>query len=183
MRTRISLLLLAGAATLGGCMAKEEPASTGSATAAPGGTVTVADAQGATVATATLHQTTGGVRLVVEATAVPPGTHGIHIHTVGQCAAPGFTTAGGHWNPTGRTHGMESPGGMHQGDLPNIVIAADGTGRLDTVIKGATLTGSPDALLDADGAALVIHADPDDYRTDPAGNSGARIACGVIQAG
>lgn len=170
MRTAISLILLAGALGSGAAYAKN-----------PAARATLADAKGAPVAHAAFTQTKAGLRLVVDAAGLPAGAHGIHIHAVGQCAAPDFKTAGGHWNPMGKTHGMESPGGMHQGDLPNLIVAANGKGHLDTLVKGGALTG-PDALLDADGAALVIHADADDYRTDPAGNSGARIACGVIEA-
>ncbi|MFD1610981.1 superoxide dismutase family protein [Sphingomonas tabacisoli] len=116
------------------------------------------------------------VAVLVQAEGLPAGTHGIHIHTVGRCDAPDFQTAGGHWNPTGKQHGRDNPMGAHEGDLPNIEIGADGRGNADFTVAGATLA----ALLDADGAAIVIHASADDYRTDPSGNSGARIACGVI---
>ena len=98
---------------------------------------------------------------------------------VGACDAPGFTTAGGHWNPTMRQHGSMNPNGQHEGDLPNLMIGSNGRGSLGAVIPGATIAG----LLDADGAALVVHAGPDDLMTDPAGNSGARIACGVFVRG
>jgi Cu-Zn family superoxide dismutase len=97
---------------------------------------------------------------------------------VGRCDAPDFTSAGGHWNPTQKKHGTMNPQGPHQGDLPNLVIGSDGRGTIGAVIPGATLAG----LLDADGAAMVIHAGPDDLMTDPSGNSGGRIACGVFQA-
>lgn len=173
MRMTISLLLVAGAAALGACTASAK---------ATGASATLATASGATVATARFTPAKGGLRLVVDATGLPAGTHGIHIHGVGQCAAPDFKTSGGHWNPGAKAHGTDSPNGMHLGDLPNLVVGADGKGHLDALVKGGTLTTGPDALLDADGAALVIHADADDYRTDPAGNSGTRIACGVIHA-
>ena len=121
----------------------------------------------------------GGPKLAVrvEATGLPPGVHGVHIHAVGRCDPPDFQTAGPHWNPTGHQHGRDNPQGAHMGDLPNISIGADGRGALDFAVPAATLAG----LLDADGAALVIHAGPDDYKSDPSGNSGGRIACGVIQ--
>lgn len=115
--------------------------------------------------------------LHIEAEGLPAGQHGVHLHAIGRCDAPDFQTAGPHWNPAGRQHGRENPQGAHEGDLPNIAISADGRGTLDTTISGATL----DQLLDADGAALVIHANPDDYRTDPSGNSGGRIACGIVE--
>jgi superoxide dismutase, Cu-Zn family len=105
-----------------------------------------------------------------------PGRFGIHVHAVGQCEGPGFTSAGPHWNPAGRQHGRNNPAGVHHGDLPNIEIGADGAGRLSADIPG-TIAG----LLDADGAALILHAAADDERTDPTGNSGARVACAVLR--
>lgn len=127
---------------------------------------------------ATVSRAGGVLRLTVAVTGMAPGTKGIHVHTVGRCDGPDFQTAGGHWNPTGRQHGRDNPMGAHSGDLPNLVVAADGRGTLT-----ADLPGSAAELMDADGATIVIHAAPDDYRTDPSGNSGARIACGVLVAG
>lgn len=135
------------------------------------------DAAGAAVGRATATEVGGGLRVTVDARTLPPGQHGAHIHTVGLCDAPGFASAGGHWNPTGRQHGSMNPAGQHDGDLPNLVVGADGRGTLGVVIPGATMAG----LLDADGAAVVIHAQPDDLMTDPAGDSGGRIACGVFK--
>ncbi|WP_157216244.1 superoxide dismutase family protein [Flavisphingomonas formosensis] len=142
----------------------------------------LSDASGAQKATATLTQMRKGIRLVVDATGLPAGVHGVHLHTVGQCAAPDFASAGGHWNPTHKMHGKDNPMGEHMGDLPNITIGADGVGHLDTMIPNAMLSGGEMPLLDADGAAVVIHATADDYKTDPSGNSGGRIACGVLAA-
>jgi Cu-Zn family superoxide dismutase len=131
----------------------------------------------------------GTVRLVADGdvltveiagTGLPPGIHGAHLHMVGACDAPGFTTAGGHLNPGGKLHGSMNPMGSHLGDMPNLTVAADGTGRLSARLKGAAAEVLP-RIFDADGAALVIHAGPDDYATDPSGNSGARIACGVLK--
>lgn len=139
-------------------------------------------ADGTVVGQARFVEAAGGVRLKVDVTGLPAGSHGIHLHAVGACAAPDFTSAGGHWNPTDRAHGFDAPGGAHLGDLPNIVIDASGKGRLDTLVKGAAFESGALALLDSDGTALVIHAGPDDYRTDPSGNSGARLACGVVTA-
>jgi len=161
---RIATLALIGAATMG----LSACAKTGMDTGTP--------MAGGQRATAT--EVAGGVRFTLDAKAMPPGTHGAHIHTVGRCDAPDFTTAGGHWNPTGMKHGSMNPQGPHEGDMPNLVIGTDGRGTIGMTIPGATMAG----LLDADGAAFVVHAGPDDLMTDPAGNSGGRIACGVFQA-
>ena len=120
------------------------------------------------------------VRLTVSASGLDPGVHGIHLHTVGLCEGGGFASAGAHLNPAAHQHGTANPAGSHLGDLPNLVIGADGSGKLDTVLRGTPAELSA-ALFDADGAALVIHAAADDYRTDPSGNSGARIACGALR--
>lgn len=134
-------------------------------------------ATGAPAGRATATEVAGGLRFTIDAMGMPPGTHGAHIHAVGRCDAPDFQTAGGHWNPTMAKHGAMNPQGPHEGDLPNLVIANDGRGTIGVTIPGATMAG----LMDADGAAMVIHAQPDDLRTDPSGNSGSRIACGVFQ--
>lgn len=136
------------------------------------------DANGRAVGEATVQQRTGGVRVALRVQGATAGTHGVHVHAVGKCDAPGFTTAGSHWNPTGRQHGKDNPAGMHKGDLPNMTVGSDGRGNLEYVLEGATLA----ELLDADGSALVVHAAADDYKTDPSGNSGARIACGVLNS-
>jgi Cu-Zn family superoxide dismutase len=139
------------------------------------------DSAGTVVAHVRATQNAGGVRFRVTASRLPPGVHGIHIHAVGRCDAPAFAGAGPHWNPGGRQHGRLNPQGMHKGDLPNLVVGADGRGRLDATVAGASLGGEgAGGLLDADGSSVVIHASPDDERTDPSGNSGARIACAVL---
>lgn len=113
------------------------------------------------------------------------GLHGIHIHAVGACTlgtTPAFSSATGHHNPLGRDHGLDSPTGAHAGDLPNLVVSEKGKGRLKVTSDRATLSAGPTSVLDADGSALIIHALPDDQVTNPTGNSGGRIACGVIEA-
>jgi Cu-Zn family superoxide dismutase len=135
------------------------------------------DATGKQVGNATLEPTDGGTKVTLIVTGFKPGKHGFHIHAVGKCEAPDFKSAGPHFNPTGKKHGLESPQGAHAGDLPNLNVADDGAGSATNVAKGVKL----DALFAGDGTALVIHADPDDGKTDPAGNSGARVACGVIE--
>jgi Cu-Zn family superoxide dismutase len=110
--------------------------------------------------------------LKVQAKGLAPGVHGIHLHSVGRCEGPDFKSAGAHWNPGGRQHGLANPEGAHLGDLPNLTVAADGTATATFHVAGD--------IADADGTALVIHADPDDNKTDPSGNSGARVACAVL---
>lgn len=132
---------------------------------------------------ASLSAVDGGVKLKVHVEGFAAGERGIHIHMVGKCDGPNFETAGSHWNPTQRMHGFENPKGQHMGDLPNILINGAGTGDLEYIIKGAQLSGASGALMDADGAAIVIHAARDDMKTDPSGSSGGRVACGVFGAG
>ena len=133
---------------------------------------------GADVGRATATEVTGGIRFTLDVRGLTPGTHGAHVHTVGHCDAPDFQTAGGHWNPLGAKHGSMNPQGPHEGDLPNLIVGPNGHGTIGTVVSGATMAG----LLDADGSAIVVHEKADDLMTDPSGNSGARIACGVFGA-
>ncbi len=111
---------------------------------------------------------------------LPSGTHGVHLHMVGSCEAPAFASAGGHLNPHGMQHGTSNPAGSHQGDLPNLVIGSQGSGTLSAKMH-ETRTAAEAELFDGDGTALVVHADPDDYKTDPSGKSGTRIACAVLK--
>jgi Cu-Zn family superoxide dismutase len=108
----------------------------------------------------------------VEAEGLAPGVHGIHLHSVGRCDGPDFKSAGGHWNPAGRQHGRDNPQGAHLGDLPNLAAGSDGRANASFTVEGD--------MADADGTSLVIHAKPDDNKTDPSGNSGDRIACAVL---
>lgn len=136
-------------------------------------------ADGSARGAARITEVDGGLRVAIDASGLPMGAHGVHIHTVGRCDAPDFMTAGGHWNPTQRKHGRSNSQGAHSGDLPNLIVGTDGAGSMTFTVARATMAG-PNGLLDADGAAVVIHAGPDDYVTDPSGNSGGRIACGVL---
>jgi Cu-Zn family superoxide dismutase len=140
------------------------------------------DSQGQVVGIAVFTQDETAVRLVVEVRNLPPGFHGIHIHAVGLCDPPDFTSAGPHFNPLNRQHGLENPEGPHAGDLPNLLVAADGTATFQAITDRVTLTPGPTSLFDEDGSALVIHAGSDDQKTDPSGESGARLACGVIRS-
>jgi len=152
----------------------------------PGATAELRDTGGNVVGQARFTPADDGVRVELEVTSLPAGTHGVHIHETGACDASGetpFASAGGHLNPDSREHGLENPNGPHAGDLPNIEITAGGTGSLEAVAA----RGSADALallLDADGAAIIVHANRDDQITEDGaegpGNSGGRIACGVI---
>ena len=138
------------------------------------------NAQGQPVGTVTITEAPHGVVLHATLTGLPAGTHAFHIHTTGACEAPAFTSAGGHFNPGGKQHGMSNAMGMHAGDLPNIEVGADGKLTFDAFAHGVTLGTGADGLFKTGGTAIVIHAAADDYKTDPAGNAGARIACGVI---
>jgi len=140
----------------------------------------IRNAGGQPVGSATFMQVGRALRVVLEVQSLPPGAKAVHVHAVGRCEGPGFTSAGDHFNPHGRQHGALNPTGPHAGDLPNITIGSDGKGRLESTTELMTLLSGPTSLFDTDGSALVIHAAPDDFRTDPTGNSGARMACGVI---
>lgn len=142
------------------------------------------DPSGAPVGTARLTADENGtIHLQLHVDRLSPGEHGVHFHSVGSCQrgdSTAFASAGGHHNPLKRKHGLENPEGPHAGDLPNLVVGADGGGDLDTRTSRATLRPGPATLFDADGSAVVVHAAADDQKTDPSGNSGARVACGVI---
>ncbi len=157
-----------------------EPLAAGSARSAA--SADLRDRAGRTVAQASATQLGDSVRLQIQAVALPPGSYGAHIHAVGRCDPADFTSAGPHWNPTGQQHGKNNPQGMHKGDLPNLMVGADRRGSLEITVPAASISDGSTPLLDVDGAAIVIHERADDYRTDPSGNSGARIACGVFGA-
>lgn len=177
MRFTAAAGLGACALALAGC--NEGKLETGAPVAGGAGAVAMLKtASGADAGRATATEVAGGVRFTVDAKGMPAGTHGAHVHTAGRCDAPGFESAGGHWNPTNMKHGTMNPQGPHQGDVPNLIVDSGGRGTVASTIPGATMAN----LLDADGAAFVIHAGPDDLKTDPSGNSGGRIACGVFQA-
>lgn len=187
LRTALHLAPAAAAFVLAACAAGIEvpaaPAAVVRASAAVAARLgaTIIDATGAEIGFARIGEdATGRTHLVVHVSGLTPGLHGMHLHAVGRCEA-GFTSAGGHHNPTGREHGSLNPLGQHRGDLPNLVVNAAGVGQLAVALETVTAA----ELLDADGSAIVIHANEDDLTTNagPAGpgNSGGRIACGVLR--
>lgn len=130
---------------------------------------------------ATFDEAGGKVRIVVDADGLFPGKHGVHLHAIGMCQDPAFMSAGGHFNPTTKKHGLDSAEGAHGGDLPNLEADKDGKAHYDVTSDRVTLGSGNLSLFDADGSALVIHEKEDDQKTDPAGNSGGRVLCGVIK--
>ena len=137
---------------------------------------------GSVAGTVSIYPQAQGVLLRINASGLPAGEHGVHIHTTGRCDPPSFESAGGHWNPTNNQHGHRNPQGAHLGDLGNLGVGADGRLVAGLLVPGAALWagGERPALRDADGAALMIHAGADDQVSDPSGNSGSRIACAVL---
>lgn len=184
--TRFNAFAWAGAGLLaiGSCLSFSLSFSLGSSLPAAAQSAQIAhadlkDKSGKAVGTADLTQTRAGVLIKLSVKDFKPGEHGIHIHAVGKCDAP-FESAGPHFNPGNHKHGMLAGEG-HAGDLPNLHVPQNGDLEIEMVAADVTLdSGKPNSLLDSDGSSLVIHASADDYRTDPAGDSGERIACGVI---
>lgn len=141
---------------------------------------TLLNAQGQKVGEAKLEETSHGVKIILKVENLPPGVHAFHIHEKGLCNPPEFKTAGGHFNPFGKQHGLKNPKGPHAGDLPNLVVDTDGKETLEVIASQVTLKPGKNSLFQPGGTSLVIHQGPDDYMSDPAGNAGPRIACGVI---
>ncbi len=137
---------------------------------------------GALLGTVTVSEDPSGLMMNVSAVAMPVGVHGIHLHEKGLCDGPKFESAGAHWNPATKQHGRDNPAGAHAGDLANLTVAKDGTAKSSIPVAGVKTASGAMMLADADGTALVIHAKPDDYKTDPSGDSGDRIACAVLAA-
>ena len=158
-----------------GCSISTEPTSQA--------TAELKDKAGKTVGMATFRESGRGVTVNLNAKGLTPGLHAVHVHAVGKCEPPAFTSAGGHFNPAQKKHGHKSPEGAHAGDLPNMLVAKDGTGSFEAFTDGMTLKPGETSVFDKDGSALVIHAGVDDYVTDPTGNAGDRAACGIITMG
>ena len=116
--------------------------------------------------------------VIAEVTGLKPGAHGFHVHEKGDCSAPDFSSAGGHFNPGGQPHGDPTAGAHHAGDMPVLVADASGKATARAELRTMSIGGGASDIV---GKSVVVHADPDDFRTQPAGNSGARVACGVIK--
>jgi superoxide dismutase, Cu-Zn family len=162
------LLALAATIPLTACNTTGEPTG--------GPVFALVNSAGQSMGSVRMWETPGGTTFRIGAAGLPHGIHGIHVHAVGRCDPPRFDSSGPHFNPTGARHGFNNPAGPHRGDMPNVTVSANGVLQEAVSLPGASFA----SLLDGDGAALVIHARADDYLTDPSGNSGDRIACGVI---
>jgi Cu-Zn family superoxide dismutase len=143
-------------------------------------TATINDGANTTIGTATFADTPAGLLVSISVSGLGIGAHGVHIHAIGSCVTPGFASAGAHFNPDGREHGFLNSDGHHAGDMPNVMMPPAGVHRVQFILDGVKLSGRG-GLMDDDGAAIVFHGSEDDLATDPAGNSGGRIACGVIK--
>lgn len=192
--SRLIILATASALSLAACSRDEEapvandaalneaelagaPAADGESA---GQSFNLAGGDGKPLGTVSLNPGANGVSVTINASGMPAGTHGLHLHEKGQCDGPTFQSAGAHWNPAAKKHGRDNPQGAHLGDLPNLEVSADGSATTSFDVAGAMMASGSTMLADADGTSLVVHAKADDYKTDPSGDSGDRIACTVL---
>ncbi len=182
---RLPSILIAGLVACGGTTAR--PAED-APTPAPGprpsrvAVATLVDSTGSQIGVATLSDSAGAALLGLSVSGLSPGTHGLHIHAQGNCVPPAFESAGGHFNPDGRKHGLRNPEGPHAGDLPNLHVPSNGSVDTSYAVSGDLVRAGPRFILQPGGTSIVVHAAADDEVTDPSGSSGARIACGVFRA-
>ena len=182
-KTTQTLLFSALLASAVACSKRRVDVSTTAATPSATSPVTVslANASGGSIGTATLSPDAAGVKITLAVNGLSAGEHAIHVHQTAQCDAPTFTSAGGHFNPEQKQHGLSNPQGPHAGDMPNFTVDASGRSSATVIARGVTLSDGSHSVFTNGGTALVIHEKADDMKTDPAGNAGARIACGVIR--
>jgi superoxide dismutase, Cu-Zn family len=174
---------LLAAAALAACGGGQPRGPGGETMEAPTATASLVDSAGARVGVATFADSGGSGRLAVSVTGLAPGRHGMHVHENGSCTPPDFQSAGGHFNPDAKQHGLQNPEGPHAGDLPSLVVEEDGSADTTLAVSRDLLAEGPRSMLGTQQRALVIHANPDDDKTDPSGNSGGRVVCGVIERG
>jgi superoxide dismutase, Cu-Zn family len=166
---------------IAGCGGGQPRGPGGNPLEAPTATASLVDSTGARVGVATFSDSASSGWVAVSVTGLTPGPHGMHIHESGTCTIPDFKSAGGHFNPDAKNHGTQNPEGPHAGDLPNLLVEEDGSADTTLAISNGLLSEGPSSMLGPRQRSLVIHADPDDEKTDPSGNSGARVVCGVIE--
>jgi superoxide dismutase, Cu-Zn family len=164
------------------CSVAAAPQTASRGVAPPSAAAALIDPSGRGIGQARFQDTAQGVLMMLELKNATPGVHAMHIHEVGRCEAPAFSSAGEHFTPERRLHGFLNARGPHAGDLPNIYVPASTELSLEYLMPNVTLKAGPSSLLDTDGSALVLHAGKDDHTTDPAGGAGDRLACGVIKA-
>lgn len=175
-----SLIAAATVASALACSSNAAPATT-SQPSSSSVSVGLTDAAGKSIGTAVLSPDPLGVKISLAVKGLTPGEHAIHVHATAMCEGPAFTSAGGHFNPDQKQHGMSNPQGPHAGDMPNFTVDASGGSSARVVAPGVTLDDGPRSVFTGGGTALVIHEKADDMKTDPAGNAGTRIACGIVR--
>ena len=149
----------------------------------PIATVSLFDSAGTRVGLVTFSEANGNGQMGISVAGLAPGRHGMHLHETGACTPPDFESAGGHFNPASKQHGLENPEGPHAGDMPNLIVETDGSADTTFTVSASLVAQGAGSMIGAQKRAFVIHADPDDQKTDPSGNSGSRVVCGVIEPG